>query len=116
MKQQIGDKFEIMRQALQREEQEAMDWVEQDHREASGRLHRVLRDWTHHLNQVQKNTVCAKRALEQAGKEGPQVSWEGLAQHLKFIFTDPGSVLEGYVCMNTGGITQNCSAQSLAAE
>ncbi|KAJ8268881.1 hypothetical protein COCON_G00114880 [Conger conger] len=72
MKQQIGERFEIMRQALQREEQAAVDWVEQDRREASGRLNRVLKDWTQHLNQVQKNIVCAKRALEQAGKEGPQ--------------------------------------------
>ncbi|KAJ8382193.1 hypothetical protein SKAU_G00029710 [Synaphobranchus kaupii] len=72
MKQQIGERFETMRQALLKEEQAGMDWVEQDRREASGRLSRVLRDWTLHLKQVQKNIACAKKALEQAGKEGTQ--------------------------------------------
>ena len=77
----------------------AVDWVQQDHREASGRLNQVLRDWAQHLNQVQKNIACVKRALEQAGGEGSQVSWEGSAQPLPFILTDPGSALEGSICI-----------------
>lgn len=72
MKQQIGEQFETMQQALQKEEQAAVDWVEQDRRAASSRLNRVLKDWTQHLSQVQKNITCAKRALEQAGTEGTQ--------------------------------------------
>ncbi|KAJ8390287.1 hypothetical protein AAFF_G00108560 [Aldrovandia affinis] len=83
MKQQIGERFEGMRQALRREEQAGLDWVEQDRRETSGRLSRVMKDWTQHLNQVQKNIASAQRALEQAGKEGTQENTGDMSFHKK---------------------------------
>ncbi|KAI1888261.1 hypothetical protein AGOR_G00183200 [Albula goreensis] len=83
MKQQISERFEGMREVLRREEQAGLDWVEQDRRETSTRLSRVLKDWTQHLNQVQKNITLAQRALEQAGKGEAQQNTGELSCHKK---------------------------------
>ncbi|XP_028827715.1 tripartite motif-containing protein 14 isoform X2 [Denticeps clupeoides] len=69
MKQELKARFDDIHDALQRDEQTVLDSLEVDRRETSSKLTRVIKDWTQHLNQVQKNITNIQTALE---KKEPQ--------------------------------------------
>lgn len=68
MKQKVRERFDVMRAALQQDEQAVRHSLELDRRETSAKLNQVLKDWQQHLNAVQKNISSVQNAL--AEKEG----------------------------------------------
>ncbi|KAL4660933.1 E3 ubiquitin-protein ligase TRIM39-like isoform X1 [Arapaima gigas] len=77
MKLQVNERYESMRHALQKDEQAALDAVEQEHREASARLSEILRDWKQHLCQVQRDIANTRRVLHCHKKK------EAVEEHIK---------------------------------
>ncbi|XP_062371699.1 tripartite motif-containing protein 72 [Sardina pilchardus] len=65
MKQKVKERFDVMRAALQRDEQAVRDSLELDRRKTSAKLNEVLRDWQQHLSAVQKNISYTGNALAQ---------------------------------------------------
>ena len=68
MKQQAKERFDVMRAALQRDEQAVRDSLELDRRKASAKLNQVLKDWQQHLSLVQRNITHALAQKEGTAK------------------------------------------------
>ncbi|MCI4384589.1 hypothetical protein PGIGA_G00040540 [Pangasianodon gigas] len=71
MEQQVRERFEAMRLALEKEEQAVLDSLEQEHREKSSRMTRLLHDWNQHLKLVRKH-ISTVRTLQEGGAESQQ--------------------------------------------
>lgn len=81
MKQKVKERFDVMRAALQQDEQAVRHSLELDRRETSAKLNQVLKDWQQHLSTVQKNIRNVQNALTQReGAANSAVRW-----HLKFL-------------------------------
>lgn len=52
--------------ALQEDEQAVLDMIEQDRRETSSKLNRILKDWNQHLALLQKHIT-----VMQSAQDGP---------------------------------------------
>lgn len=72
MEQQVRERFEAMRLALEKEEQTVLASLEQEYRENSSRMTRLLNDWNQHLKLVRKR-ISTIRTLQQGGAEQQQV-------------------------------------------
>lgn len=74
MKQQVRECFESMQRVLKQDEQVVLDSLELDLRQTRTRLDQVIKDWTQHQEQVNKNISSIRAALskiltvEQDGK------------------------------------------------
>ncbi|XP_066520419.1 nuclear factor 7, ovary [Hoplias malabaricus] len=71
IEQQVRERFENMRLALEKDEQAALDMLEQDHRENSSKLTRLQQDWAQHLKLVRKHITTIKK-LQESSAEGQQ--------------------------------------------
>ncbi|KAF4084758.1 hypothetical protein AMELA_G00109720 [Ameiurus melas] len=71
MEQQVRERFEAMRLALEKEEQAVLCSLEQEQRENSSRMMRLLNDWNQHLKLVRKH-IGTVRALQDRGAESRQ--------------------------------------------
>ncbi|KAI5616358.1 tripartite motif-containing protein 14-like [Silurus asotus] len=69
MEQQVRERFEAMRVALEKEQKAVLDSLEQEHRENSSKLTRLLHDWNQHLKLVRKH-IGTVRTLQERGSEG----------------------------------------------
>ncbi|KAL2079457.1 hypothetical protein ACEWY4_025201 [Coilia grayii] len=74
MKQQAKERFDVMRAALQRDEQAVKDSLDLDRRETSAKLNQIIKEWQQHLSTVRKNTVSAQNAMEPKGDAAPSMS------------------------------------------
>lgn len=70
MKQRVRERFESMRCALKQDEQAVLDSLELDLRRTRTRLDQVLKNWTQHQDQVNKNISSTKRALSKTPVPG----------------------------------------------
>lgn len=71
MKQQVREHFDSMRRVLEQDEQDILESLELDLRQARTRLDQVLQDWIHHQEQLGKHisrTQKSKPAAEHDGK------------------------------------------------
>ncbi|XP_033891466.1 E3 ubiquitin-protein ligase TRIM62 isoform X1 [Acipenser ruthenus] len=84
MKQQISERYDTIRKALHRDEQATLETIEEDNRVTSGRLNKVIKGWSEHLAQVQKEFKNIQKSLEQtrAGYALQDISVE-LSYHKK---------------------------------
>ncbi|XP_060750035.1 tripartite motif-containing protein 72 [Tachysurus vachellii] len=84
MEQQVRERFEAMRLALEKEEQAVLGSLELEYRENSSRMTRLLNDWNQHLKLVRKR-IGVVRTLQQTGAEQQQqqVSHEDFSCHKK---------------------------------
>ncbi|XP_058262169.1 tripartite motif-containing protein 14 isoform X1 [Hemibagrus wyckioides] len=82
MEQQVRERFEAMRLALEKEEQTVLASLEQEYRENSSRMTRLLNDWNQHLKLVRKR-ISTIRTLQQGGAEQQQVFPEDFSCHKK---------------------------------
>lgn len=64
MEQQVRDRFEAMRLALEKDELAVLNSLQQEHRETSSKLNRVLQDWNQHLKLVRKHISNIKKLQE----------------------------------------------------
>lgn len=64
MKQRIQECYEGLHMALQEDERAVLDMIEQDRRETSGKLTRILQDWNQHLALLQKHISTMQSAQE----------------------------------------------------
>ncbi|TRY99365.1 hypothetical protein DNTS_014901 [Danionella cerebrum] len=64
MKQQVQECYEDLRLALQEDERAVLDMIEQDRRETSSKLNRILQDWNQHLNLLQKHIGTVQSAQQ----------------------------------------------------
>ncbi|XP_060795169.1 uncharacterized protein si:dkey-219e21.4 isoform X2 [Neoarius graeffei] len=71
MGQKVRERFEAMRLSLKKEEQAVLDSLEQEHRENSSRLTRLLNNWNQHLKLVRKH-ISTIRTLQEKGAESRQ--------------------------------------------
>lgn len=71
MEQQVRERFEAMRLALEKEEQAVLGSLEQEHREISSRMARLVHDWNQHLKLVRKH-ISAVRTLQERGTASQQ--------------------------------------------
>ncbi|KAL7869490.1 hypothetical protein AOLI_G00134780 [Acnodon oligacanthus] len=72
IEQQLRERFENMRLALEKDELAALGMLEQDHRENNSKLTRHLQDWTQHLRLVRKHTSTIKK-LQESSAESQQL-------------------------------------------
>ncbi|XP_073331367.1 E3 ubiquitin-protein ligase TRIM62 isoform X2 [Pagrus major] len=70
MKQRVRERFENMRRALTQDEQAVLDSLEMDLRRTRTRLDQVLKNWTQHQDQVNKNISSTQRALSKTPVAG----------------------------------------------
>ncbi|XP_026132799.1 tripartite motif-containing protein 14 [Carassius auratus] len=68
MKQQVQECFEELHMALQEDEKAVLDMIEQDRRETSSKLNRILQDWNQHLSLLQKH-ISAIQSAQQSPAE-----------------------------------------------
>lgn len=68
MKQQVQECYEVLHLALQEDEQAVLDMIEQDRRETSSKLNRILQDWNQHLCLLQKH-ICSMQSVQQSPAE-----------------------------------------------
>lgn len=71
MEQQVRERFEAMRLALEKEEQAVLSSLEQEHRENSSRMMRLLHEWNQHLKLVRKH-ISTVRSLQEGGAASQQ--------------------------------------------
>lgn len=71
MEQQVRERFEAVRLALEKEEQAVLGSLEQEQRENSSRMMRLLNDWNQHLKLVRKH-ISTVRTLQERGAESRQ--------------------------------------------
>lgn len=71
MKQQVQECYEGLHLALQEDERAVLDMIEQDRRETSSKLNRILQDWNQHLCLLQKHISCMQlvQSPEEAVKQ-----------------------------------------------
>ncbi|TTA26185.1 Tripartite motif-containing protein 72 [Bagarius yarrelli] len=81
MEQQVRERFETMRLALEKEERAVLSSLEQEYRENSSRMTRLLHDWNQHLKLVRKH-ISTLKTLQQAENQ-QQVSAEDFSCHKK---------------------------------
>lgn len=74
MKQQVQERFEVMRAVLSRDEQDVVDSLELDLRQTRTRLDQVLKNWEQYLSQVTKSIVATQRALSETPQEVVKVT------------------------------------------
>ncbi|XP_056111524.1 tripartite motif-containing protein 14 [Rhinichthys klamathensis goyatoka] len=68
MKQQVQECYEELHMALKEDEQAVLDMIEQDRRETSSKLNRILQDWNQHLGLLQKH-ISAMQSAQQSPAE-----------------------------------------------
>ncbi|XP_076856070.1 E3 ubiquitin-protein ligase TRIM62 [Brachyhypopomus gauderio] len=83
MKHQVHERFEGLRLVLQMNEQAVLDRLDQDHRESSGRLTRVVHDWIQHQKLVRKHIGTVKKLQESGAESQQHVFTEKLSCHKK---------------------------------
>ncbi|XP_070710679.1 E3 ubiquitin-protein ligase TRIM62 [Pempheris klunzingeri] len=66
MKQQVRERYESIRRALEQDEQAALDSLELDLRRTRTRLDQVLKSWKQHKDRVAKSIDGTQRALSQS--------------------------------------------------
>lgn len=86
MEQQARERFETMRLALEKEEQAVLGSLEQEYREKSSRMSRLLQDWNQHLKLVRKH-ISTIRMLQQRGAEN-QNQQQVRTTHMERFLTD----------------------------
>ncbi|XP_052467349.1 tripartite motif-containing protein 14-like isoform X4 [Carassius gibelio] len=72
MKQQVQECFEELLMALQRDEKAVLDMIEQDRRETSSKLNRILQDWNQHLGLLQKHISTIQSAQQSSAESMKQ--------------------------------------------
>jgi len=73
MKQQVQECYEELHMALQEDEQAVLDMIEQDRRETSSKLNRILQDWNQHLGLLQKHISTMQSAQQSPAETMKQV-------------------------------------------
>ncbi|XP_051959089.1 tripartite motif-containing protein 14-like [Xyrauchen texanus] len=68
MKQQVQECFEGLHMALQEDERAVLDMIEQDRRETSSKLNRILQEWNQHLSLLQKY-ISTMQSVQQSTTE-----------------------------------------------
>lgn len=66
MKQQVHERFELMRAILKQDEQAILDSLELDLRQTKTRLDQVLKKWKQHQDQVDKSIDSTQSALSKS--------------------------------------------------
>ncbi|XP_076012689.1 E3 ubiquitin-protein ligase TRIM62 [Genypterus blacodes] len=79
MKQQVRERFETMRDVLNRDEQAVVDSLELDLRQTRTRLDQVLKNWEQYLCQVTRSTTATQRALSKTLQEDLKVQPDHLS-------------------------------------
>jgi len=74
MKQQVQECYEELHMALQEDEQTVLDMIEQDRRETSSKLNRILQDWNQHLGLLQKHISTMQSAQQSPAETMKQVT------------------------------------------
>lgn len=74
MKQQVQECFEELHMALQEDEKAVLDMIEQDRRETSSKLNRILQDWNQHLGLLQKHISTIQSAQQSPAESMKQVT------------------------------------------
>lgn len=70
MKQQVREHFDSMRRVLEQDEQDVLESLELDLRQARTRLDQVLQDWIHHQEQLGKHISRAQKSKPAAEHDG----------------------------------------------
>ncbi|XP_072522985.1 probable E3 ubiquitin-protein ligase TRIML1 [Salminus brasiliensis] len=83
IEQQVRERFDGMRLALEKDEQAVLGTLEQDHRESSSKLTRLLQDWTQHQRLVRKHISTTKKLQESSSESNQSVLAEDLSCHKK---------------------------------
>ncbi|XP_022526014.2 tripartite motif-containing protein 14 [Astyanax mexicanus] len=76
IEQQVRERFDGMRLALEKDEQAVLAMLEQDHRENSSKLTRFLQDWTQHHRLVRKHIGSIRKLQENSSDSNQPVSAE----------------------------------------
>uniref|UniRef100_A0A9J8AEV9 Si:dkey-219e21.4 n=1 Tax=Cyprinus carpio carpio TaxID=630221 RepID=A0A9J8AEV9_CYPCA len=76
MKQQVQECFEELHMALQEDEKAVLDMIEQDRRETSSKLNRILQDWNQHLGLLQKH-ISTIQSTQQSPAESTKQPFPG---------------------------------------
>lgn len=74
MKQQVQECFEELHMALQEDEKAVLDMIEQDRRETSSKINRILQDWNQHLGLLQKHISAIQSAQQSPAESIKQVT------------------------------------------
>ncbi|XP_017338682.1 tripartite motif-containing protein 14 isoform X4 [Ictalurus punctatus] len=83
MEQQVRERFEAVRLALEKEEQAVLGSLEQEQRENSSRMTRLLNDWNQHLKLVRKHISTVRTLQERGAESRQQVSPGNFSCHKK---------------------------------
>lgn len=73
MKQHIQECYEELHVALQEDEKAVLDMIEQDRRETSSKLNRILQEWNQHLGLLQKHINTMQSAQQSPTESMKQV-------------------------------------------
>lgn len=74
MKQQVQECFEELHMALQEDEKAVLNMIEQDRRETSSKINRILQDWNQHLGLLQKHISAIQLAQQSPAESTKQVT------------------------------------------
>ncbi len=74
MKEQVQECFEELHMALQEDEKAVLDMIEQDRRETSSKINRILQDWNQHLGLLQKHISAVQSAQQSPAESMKQVT------------------------------------------
>lgn len=74
MKQQVQECFEELHMALQEDEKAVLNMIEQDRRETSSKINRILQDWNQHLGLTQKHISAIQSAQQSPAESMKQVT------------------------------------------
>ncbi|XP_026876724.2 tripartite motif-containing protein 14 isoform X1 [Electrophorus electricus] len=89
MVRQVRERYEGLRLALDWDEQAVLERLEQEHRESSSRLTRVLQDWSQHLRVVRKHSGTITKLQEGAAMgQQQEVLIEDFSCHKKLNADD----------------------------
>ncbi|KAM9826835.1 E3 ubiquitin-protein ligase TRIM62 [Neosynchiropus ocellatus] len=77
MKQQVRERFDAMRAALRRDEQEVLNSLDQDQRRTTAELDQVLKTWDQHLDLVRKTASNTEKKL--SNSENREVQSENVS-------------------------------------
>ncbi|XP_062859677.1 nuclear factor 7, brain [Trichomycterus rosablanca] len=83
MEQQVRERFDTMRLALEKDELSVLNSLQQEHRENSSKLSRVLQDWNQHLKLVRKHISTIKKLQEDKAESQQQVYCKDFSCHKK---------------------------------